>query len=129
MKSDTEIRNHIANLMRMQGQNPLALLHLLTGYVTQLQDLMKRDRMDELAEAVCEHRHPGKLAASIYCKLCHDVEMAGKFGSIPGQGGNQLIYKSGDDQLGAEAVPEGGISDEEILLGGVNIKPLPGGKE
>jgi hypothetical protein len=116
MKSDIEIRSHIVSLIRTHAQNPGALVHLLAGYVTQLQDLMKRDREDEFAEKVCEHRHPGHLAQGLYCRLCHDAEMAGKFGSLPG-----TPHPSGDllftgDEEGAS------VPDVDSLLDGIKIK-------
>lgn len=119
MKSDVEIRNHIIQLIMQHAQNPSALVHLLVGYVTQLQDLMKRDREDELADKVCEHRHPGRIPQGLYCRLCHDAEMAGKFGSLPGQPrpSGDLVYPGeGDDAAGG---PDG---VDLALLSGVKIK-------
>lgn len=83
MKSDKEIEAHIANAMRSYGHSPRALLNVLKGFITQLQDDMKREREEALADRACEQRHPGKLPSGIYCKSCHEVEMAGRFGSLP----------------------------------------------
>lgn len=83
VKSDQEIRSHIATAMRTYGGNGKALLHVLTGYVTQLQEHMKRDLEDQFAERACEGLHPGKLATGVYCKLCHDHTMAATHGSLP----------------------------------------------
>lgn len=119
MKSDEEIKSFIINAMMQYGQNPKALLHVVTGYVTQLQELMKRDHEDIMAERACMHRHPGKVATGVYCKLCHDAEMAGKFGSIPGQGGRELVFPG--ETSGPAAVPG---TTEDDLLDMINIKPL-----
>jgi hypothetical protein len=85
VKSDAQIRSHIINAMRAQGANPPALLHLLTGFIVQLQEEMKRETEDTFAERACEGMHPGKFAAGVFCRLCHDAQMAGRFGSIMGK--------------------------------------------
>jgi len=121
MKSDIEIRNQVIMIIRAQAQNPVAMVHLLTGYVRELQDLMKRDREDELSEKVCEHRHPGRLSQGLYCRLCHDAEMAGKFGSLPTAphpSGDLLFEGDAENQASAEA----GASNVDLMLGDIKIK-------
>lgn len=83
MKSDQEVKNGVTGIVRMYYQQPKAMVHAIAGYVRDLQELMKRDREDEFAEKACQGKHPGRLAQGTYCKLCHDAEMANKFGSLP----------------------------------------------
>lgn len=85
MKSDKEIRSFIINAMQQQGQNPQGLLNVLCGYVNRLQDDMKRDSEADMADRVCEHAHPGVMPAGVFCRTCHDAQMANKFGAIQGQ--------------------------------------------
>lgn len=87
MKSEEQIKSYIVQAMQQHGQQPRALLHILTGYVAQLQEEMLRETVDTLADRVCAQLHPGKAATGVYCRLCHDHEMAGRYGSIPGQAG------------------------------------------
>ena len=115
MRSNIEIRNYIAGAMRQYSQSPVAMLNILTGYIAQLQDLMKRDHEDVMAETACAGHHPGRFPQGVYCKLCHDAEMAGKFGTIPGQ-----PTKGGPDFMIGK---EGEIDDAELLLQDLNIKP------
>ncbi len=122
MKSDVEVRNHVIMILRSHAQNPVALIHLLVGYIDELQGLMKRDREDEFADQVCEHRHPGKLAQGLYCRMCHDAEMAGKFGSLPTSphpSGDLMFPGDAENQRAAEAGP---ASLEDSLLGDIKIK-------
>ena len=114
MRSNIEIRNYIAGAMRQYSQSPVAMLNILTGYITQLQDLMKRDHEDVMAEGACAGHHPGRFPQGVYCKLCHDAEMAGKFGTIPGQpkGGPDFV-------VGGE---KGEVDSAELLLQDLNIK-------
>lgn len=110
MKDDKEIRSHIIGVLRQYGAQPAAVLHVLTGYVAQLQELMKRDQEDAFVDRVCLRLHPGQLAQGVYCKLCHDVEMAGKFGSLP-----------------PEAQPKEGEEDDDLELMDIpNMKPPEG---
>lgn len=134
MKSDKEIKAYIANTMMTHGQNPVAFLNVMVGYVAQLQELMKRDREDTFAERACEHRHPGQLAQGVYCKLCHDAEMSSRFGSLPpefakagptGHEGGEFIMP-GDDKSDHTSGEGGGEDDDaSLFLGG--IKPLKRG--
>jgi hypothetical protein len=99
VKSDEQIRAYIINAMRTHGGQPKALLHILTGYIAQLQGEMKRESEESFASMVCEGRHPGKPPAGVYCRLCHDSEMAGRFGSIPTKQGptsEDLVFPSED---------------------------------
>lgn len=120
LKSDQQIKSYIAGAMRQYSTQPVALLHILSGYVAQLQEEMKRESEDTFADRVCEMRHPGKPATGVYCRLCHSAEMAGKFGSLPGgHPAGDLVFP-GDSSL---KVPVEGVpTDEEMLLEGVVIK-------
>ncbi len=135
MKSGKEIKAHIVGCMRMYGHQPSALLHVLAGYVEQLQEDLKHDRENTFAERVCEKRHPRSPADGVYCRACHDVEMAGKFGSLPPEfakagptghpGGEDLVFP-GEGPGGVQSDAE--LSDEEAIeldLANVTIK-LPG---
>jgi hypothetical protein len=109
MRSDVEIRHFIIGAMRQYGGSPPALLNVLTGYVAQLQELMKRDTEDQFVEKACQGLHPGRMAQGLYCKLCHDIEMAGTYGGLP-----------------PEAQPKEGKSspEEDLELMDVKIDPL-----
>ena len=117
MKTDQQIRSYIAGAMMQHSQHPPALLHLLVSYIGQLQEEMKRETEDTFAERVCEEHHPGRAATGLYCRLCHDAEMAGRFGSLPGSphSAGELTYP-GEDK----------VSDEELLLNNLTLKPPEG---
>ena len=130
MKSGKAIKSHIASCMRMYGQQPSALLHVLAGYVEQLQEDLKHDAENVFADRVCEKRHPKSPAEGVYCRACHDAEMAGRFGTLPpefaaagptGHSGEELVFPGEEP----DEAPGGGGSDEDIALDleGVTIKP------
>lgn len=87
VKSDKEIRSQIIMYMQQFGNKPQAFLNVVCGYVTQMQDLMKLDHEDIIADRVCEKRHPGSAATGLYCRACHEREMAGQFGALPPEAG------------------------------------------
>ncbi len=131
MKSGKEIKSHIASSMRMYGHQPSALLHVLAGYIEQLQEDLKHDAENDFADRVCEKRHPESPAEGVYCRKCHDIEMAGRFGSLPpefakagptGHPGEELVFSSdkgsGSSQVGEEPSAE----DIELDLAGIVIK-------
>lgn len=92
----------------------MALLNVLTGYIAQLQEEMKRETEDTFAERACSGRHPGKAATGLYCKMCHDSEMGGKFGSIPG-GGTSLVFPDEEQAVNA-GLGGDDLSDVSIAL-------------
>jgi hypothetical protein len=121
VKTDQQIRSYIINYMRQYGHSPKGLLTVLTGFITSIQDDVKRDREDEFVERACAGHHPGRLPKGIYCKLCHDAEMAGKFGQLPPEITSQM---KGD----VPGNPHGDVDlefegDDDLDLMGVKIAP------
>jgi hypothetical protein len=123
VKSDQQIRSYIVNAMRMYGAQPPAFLNVMTGFVAQLQEEMKRETEDSLAERACQGRHPGRAPAGVYCKLCHSSEMTGHFAGLPpefeqrGGGKGRDLVLPGDDPNAAPA----DLDDDEML----DIQLLP----